>query len=554
VSDDVIFVDAQLSSDCSGTYSITNRDCSGSDGDAYNTPQEAANIVEPGDTVYFRGGVYKDMVRDHDIPTMIITRSGSVGNPITFMNYNNETVIISGADVDGDPYKDIVIRLGVPPADADNASGSGVSYVTIYGLIVEESTTYGILICGGSDRVDYPPTYPSQYVTISHVTARNVINVVYGPGYGKGISSKGTVLNSVIEYCEAYGNNGNGIEWGWIQKNFDGDTTVPSLPYSDDDKMSTAHNCAIRNCLSHDNFDPAYGGDTDGMSLHMAYQTIVEDNVIYNNGDDGLDLYGSIECIARRNIIFGHPAVITGNGAGLKFSAGGGGRHQILENIAYDNAGYNFEGSDSNHRYRWYYPSRIIHNIAVDGRRGFNYGYSFNYFPVGYELEYFRNNIGLRNIDNGASRDWRASALTAVDSNYNYMSAANLATNQAAGIDLNSYSGTDPNFADDNPVINTDFLPNWTIEQKLEHIRSQVRTVFNLNESSQLIDAGTIIPGYHCATSGAHPGENCREWYGDAPDIGAYEYSEGVGATSVSPGFLKTFFTGDIIRKIIEFF
>ncbi|MFA4960382.1 MAG: choice-of-anchor Q domain-containing protein [Candidatus Pacearchaeota archaeon] len=41
---------------------------------------------------------------------------------------------------------------------------------------------------------------------------------------------------------------------------------------------------------------------------------------------------------------------------------------------------------------------------------------------------------------------------------------------------------------------------------------------------------------------------------GDGWDIGAYEYSEGVGATSVSPGFLKTFFTGDIIRKIMEFF
>jgi hypothetical protein len=36
-----IYVDNQLTDDCAGAYSIANRDCSGSDGDAYNRPQEA---------------------------------------------------------------------------------------------------------------------------------------------------------------------------------------------------------------------------------------------------------------------------------------------------------------------------------------------------------------------------------------------------------------------------------------------------------------------------------------------------------------------------------
>jgi len=45
----------------------------------------------------------------------------------------------------------------------------------------------------------------------------------------------------------------------------------------------------------------------------------------------------------------------------------------------------------------------------------------------------------------------------------------------------------------------------------------------HLAQGSDLIDAGTVIPGYHCSTSGAHPGQNCVEWYGSAPDLGPFE-------------------------------
>ncbi len=44
-----------------------------------------------------------------------------------------------------------------------------------------------------------------------------------------------------------------------------------------------------------------------------------------------------------------------------------------------------------------------------------------------------------------------------------------------------------------------------------------------LKQGSDLINAGTVVQGYHCATSGAHPGQNCREWYGSAPDLGPFE-------------------------------
>ena len=45
----------------------------------------------------------------------------------------------------------------------------------------------------------------------------------------------------------------------------------------------------------------------------------------------------------------------------------------------------------------------------------------------------------------------------------------------------------------------------------------------HLAHGSDLIDAGVVIAGYHCASAGAHPGEDCIEWYGDNPDMGTFE-------------------------------
>jgi len=85
-----IFVDILLSSDCSGTYSKEDRDCSGSDGDAFDSIEEGIDAGGAGDVVNIRGGTYNEI--------MHLTTSGNSGSPITFQNYDDETVTI--ADVD----------------------------------------------------------------------------------------------------------------------------------------------------------------------------------------------------------------------------------------------------------------------------------------------------------------------------------------------------------------------------------------------------------------------------------------------------------------------
>jgi hypothetical protein len=48
---------------------------------------------------------------------------------------------------------------------------------------------------------------------------------------------------------------------------------------------------------------------------------------------------------------------------------------------------------------------------------------------------------------------------------------------------------------------------------------------FRLKPGSPAIDAGAWIEAFHCPLPGPAPaGSDCREWYGEAPDIGACEF------------------------------
>ena len=56
----------------------------------FQTIQAAANVAQPGDTVFIRGGVYRE--------TVVPPRSGTSTQPITFQPYHGERVVIDGAD------------------------------------------------------------------------------------------------------------------------------------------------------------------------------------------------------------------------------------------------------------------------------------------------------------------------------------------------------------------------------------------------------------------------------------------------------------------------
>jgi len=94
-----IYVDRNLqSSITNGSYSILNRNNSGSDGNAYTTIQAAINACSPGDIIYMRGGTYYE----HSI-IIPNSKGGNAGNHTTLSSYPGEWAIIdaNGTNVNG---------------------------------------------------------------------------------------------------------------------------------------------------------------------------------------------------------------------------------------------------------------------------------------------------------------------------------------------------------------------------------------------------------------------------------------------------------------------
>lgn len=98
-----------------------------STGSAFKTIQKAASVAVAGDTVYIRGGTYFESVRP--------TNSGASGNPITFRNYNGESVTVSA----GDPVTGWTLDSGnVYYAACNWDMGQGFNQVVVDGDLMIE--------------------------------------------------------------------------------------------------------------------------------------------------------------------------------------------------------------------------------------------------------------------------------------------------------------------------------------------------------------------------------------------------------------------------------
>ncbi len=155
-----IFVDNTLTQDCQGTYSITNRDCSGAGGDAYSSLIEASNAAEPGDTVLIRGGIYNEKLSPN---------SGNPENPIIYKNYGNENVAISGPSLY--PAIDLKYRSNVI-IDGINVTSARV-YVEAHGAkntVVKNSHFSNYSQSGSFGMIRYYDGAANNYFINNHVS------------------------------------------------------------------------------------------------------------------------------------------------------------------------------------------------------------------------------------------------------------------------------------------------------------------------------------------------------------------------------------------------
>ncbi len=134
----VIYVDPQLAADCEGNYSVSNRNCSGSDGDAYKALQSAANAAIAGTQVLIRGGIYNEPLSPKN--------SGEEKNYITFKNFDGEVVEFTGdllAPAIWIDQKDYIVIKGLKFLDCPQfMSIKSSSHITVENCDFENSTMF----------------------------------------------------------------------------------------------------------------------------------------------------------------------------------------------------------------------------------------------------------------------------------------------------------------------------------------------------------------------------------------------------------------------------
>lgn len=335
----VIFVDRQLPSDCtSGNYSIDQRDCSGSDANAYNTIQKAATVVSPGDTVQVRAGTYLERVT---IPT-----SGTVDAYITFRNYLAERPVIDG-------------QKTLP-------SGNGLvflqnrAYIQIIGFTITDSQYYGIQATDGSHHI---------VVQDCEVMYSNHGGMVFDGG-----------SNITIDNCDVHHNNDLGLSAWHEAITLNGVDTFEvkhSRVYHNKEEGIDAK-YGSTNGRIHDN--EVYSNNGPNIYVDAANNLNIFSNRIYNTTGQKPGIMLSVEENPNRYVTF---------------------NINIYNNLIYDNdSGIGFWIGPRAKRYGFVSDSTIINNTIHSNNA--NGGlWIVNVGQLSYRNIVLRNNIFLDNDTSG---------------------------------------------------------------------------------------------------------------------------------------------------------
>jgi hypothetical protein len=466
----VLHVDGALQHACA-SYSVESRNCSGRDGPAYPSIQTAADVVVPGDLVRIRGGVFQMPARGQNV----LSRSGTATEPIIFEGSPGETVVIRGVgfedrDLDGDGDAD-------GPADAGDRSAliriTG-HHIQVRRVEVEQAPHRGVQITGDHNLVEEVRVSHSWGASILISGNRNTVRYaeVRGSRHEGGVGmlpgASGSASDNQIIRVLSY-ENGRGADGAKVLS-IDGDPGGGS----NSDGIGTSKFCA------------------DGLPVIVCRRQRFVENITWRNADDGFDL-----TIADSHVI-GNVAIDNGpegrrgfkvfrNGPGNRFSG------NVAKGAGAQYRGFEARGEDT--------------------------------------LDVFHN-LGVGNLDKAIYADTDGTARGRYFNNVGLHSAGNLDFLFFGGETADNWSGRaqgDPLLTDGSLPINLN-LPVGTVQQRWRFVMDQVVAVLTPRAGSPLIDAGQLVPGYHCATadddprSPMDPDVFCRHWAGSAPDIGPFEY------------------------------
>ncbi|MEO1448383.1 MAG: right-handed parallel beta-helix repeat-containing protein, partial [Bacteroidota bacterium] len=260
----------------------------------FGTLQQAADLTNPGDTVYIMNGTYSNTYTWEDL--LYISRGGNAGSPITYTNYQDHTPKLSfngwhGIKIEG-----------------------GIGYIEISGLEVEGNNKNIILEDalnqpGGCNDLNSSPdgffngngiasdgrfAGPNHHITIRNCRIHDCAGV--------GISAIHTDY-VLVENCEVYNNawysiygtSGISLYQPW---NFDSSNSIRNIIRNNlvyGNRMFVPWidaPCAITdgNGIIVDDGRNTQNGSTNG--IYLGY-TLIENNIVYENGGRGIHVFES---------------------------------------------------------------------------------------------------------------------------------------------------------------------------------------------------------------------------------------------------------------------
>ncbi len=467
--------------------------------------QKGVQVARPGDIVYIREGIWT--------PTNHILASGGYDTGAIAMTID-------------------------PTAQNFGVSGTATAPIRYYNYPGETPIMDGKLLAPNSDRWQSGISISnSQHIYFKGLTIRNVFqsppDLTHPKPYSEvfGVGSFESA-NLKFENIVVYNINGRGFQhWGGAWDESDGPGSL-----FDSDNTSWI-NCDAYNLF--DRYALSPGNAADGWKVvgYASNYYSWEGCRAWNYSDDGFDPNGAHRffknCWAMSTNYYqnlfdgGSSGSWDPEGNGFKISginpnypgySEGGEVFVRMENsiAAYCVGSGVANDIEVNYEDQWPNNGVFYNNIAYRTNGGF-FDLGSNRGATSRPTEY-RNNIAF-----GSTYDGQGMSPLYEVGIYNpnvYPHSHNTwratLSEPWPGWEYNpDYSVTDGDF------VSVD-ATQLTLPRKADGSLPDI-TFLYLKQGSDLIDGGVVIPGYHCATSGSHPGQNCREWYGAAPDLGPFE-------------------------------
>jgi len=481
----VLYVDGSLQMSCS-TYSVQLRNCSGSDGTAYKTIQQAVSMVIPGDAVYVRGGTYALPARQEIVLNALCTQSA----PCTISGYQSEVVTIQGP-------------TQYPAADADKGDGTATgpadttdraklvrvtgNYWTVTKFIIENGGWYGCEVSGSNNTL-LELIIRHNWATGCQVFAGGNNNTfkylaVHHTRHGSGIEV-------TVPTDATVGATGNRFERNLSFKNGREGSSNQVLRYtgpggegsdpggSNSDGMGSDKGCADAGAVP--------------RATNFCTGTIFKENSAWLNTDDCFDM------AAGNSWVIGN------------FASNCGPEGNRGYKVFYQTAGLIFSGNICYHSQDTCFepqaldPIKYINNAAIDVP-----GYGFRV-------------AGLNTLSTSVAAN-----------NLVYKAAGTVDWSSIATVQTNMTSG-DPGLV--NPSVSLSYaaaesdagFPITTVQSRWQNLWNQIEGNFKPSSAaSAVVNAGTVVSGYHCPLAddnGQDVNAACRHWIGSAPDIGPFEF------------------------------